>query len=96
MIRKLYRGAELTAWVTLWVLGACAGSSADCERVRDAVNHRLVACGIPSMLRLDCDSANYGNGDVDACVAAVKAAPCEDVESTYFAQCDGLFGRVGP
>lgn len=77
----------------VFLLHGCAGSVESCERVRAAVNQRLVACNIPAVLRLDCASADYRDGDVDACIAAIKAAPCEDVEQTYFDKCD-LFGQV--
>lgn len=84
------------AAVALLVAGCSAGATGDCERIRSAINTRATECQAGFEIRADCDAANYIDGDVEACLAAVKAAACDELRQVARDRCLSLIGRVGP
>lgn len=77
------------------LVAGCTNSTADCERVRGAINTRAAECMAHFEIRGDCDASNYVDGDIEACIAAVKAASCEELRQVARDKCLGLFGHGG-
>jgi hypothetical protein len=76
------------------LIGCSADASPQCEQVRNAIEKRIVECASDWNVAGDCDLADYVEGDVQACLDAVKAATCGDLRQAVRDKCEGLFGRI--
>jgi len=88
--------ANVIAILFAVLLDGCLGGDShdDCQRIVDAMDERYAASSIGGHLALDCGKVNYVNGDVEACLHAIRDSGCEQIDEVYRAKCN-ILAHVG-
>lgn len=96
-LSRLAAFAGLVKWLLFGGPAGCALSFASpgeqCRAIADAVSTKLSTCRLSAHIGGDCDTAGYVNGDVGACLAAVRGAACttDAIGAAYRDNCNVIY-----